>query len=201
MAELILASASPRRAELLTQMGIAFSVCPADVDETVADGETPAAYVERLARVKARAVAVTPESREVVLGSDTTVVLDGRILGKPASHEEAEAMLNRLSGNTHQVLTGIAVVAGDRCESAVVTTEVTFRALSASEIRAYVASGEPMDKAGGYGIQGLGGVFVAHLNGSYSAVVGLPLYETARLLSEVGYAVWQNWPGSQENQA
>lgn len=200
MAVLILASASPRRAELLTQIGAAFSVRPADVDESVAEGESPAGYVERLARDKARAVAAL-ESGAVVLGSDTTVVLDGQILGKPTSLEDAEAMLNGLSGKTHQVLTGIAVVAGDRCESAVVTTEVTFRALSLAEIHAYVASGEPMDKAGGYGIQGLGGVFVAHLNGSYSAVVGLPLYETARLLSEVGYAVWQNWPGSQENQA
>ncbi|OZB11880.1 MAG: septum formation protein Maf [Marinobacter sp. 34-60-7] len=200
MAELILASASPRRAELLTQMGVRFDVRPADIDETVADDESPGAYVERLAREKALAVAAT-QAGAVVLGSDTTVVLDGVILGKPTSAEDAEAMLDRLSGQTHQVMTGIAVVSGQQCCSDVVVTDVTFRALSREEIRAYVASGEPMDKAGAYGIQGLGGVFVAHLNGSYSSVVGLPLYETARLLSHVGYEVWQYWPGRQENPA
>jgi septum formation protein len=163
-------------------------------------GESPADYVERLAREKALAIAKA-EPRAVVLGSDTTVVLDGAILGKPGSVEEAEAMLTRLSGQTHQVMTGIAVAAGQQCRSDRVITEVTFRVLSRGEIRAYVATGEPMDKAGAYGIQGLGGVFVAHLKGSYSSVVGLPLYETARLLSHVGYEVWHYWPGRQEDQA
>jgi len=200
MTNLILASASPRRSELLSQIGVRHRVCPADIDETPVAGESPQDYVERLARGKALAVAAAhPDS--LVLGSDTTVVLAGEILGKPDSEPQACAMLARLSGQTHQVMTAVTLARGSRCESVVSVTEVSFRALGPEEIRAYAASGEPMDKAGSYGIQGLGGIFVTGLKGSYSAVVGLPLKETADLLAQAGYPVWQNWPCSKENGA
>ncbi|MBE0486299.1 nucleoside triphosphate pyrophosphatase [Marinobacter sp.] len=199
MKPLILASASPRRAELLEQIGLAFRVQPADVDETVPAGEPAEQYVERLAREKAQSVARhNPDS--LVLGSDTSVVLQGDILGKPGSVAEAQAMLARLSGQAHQVMTAVALAEGAHCQSRLVVTSVRFRALSDAEIDAYVASGEPMDKAGGYGIQGLGGIFVSELKGSYSAVVGLPLQETAGLLAEAGHPVWRNWRCSKESQ-
>jgi septum formation protein len=200
MPSIILASASPRRAELLQQIGLNFSVRPADIDETPARDETPEQYVERLAREKALAVAgSSPEC--LVLGSDTSVVLDGTILGKPTDPADARATLARLSGATHQVMTAVALATEGQCESVLVITEVCFRQLSTAEIEAYVASGEPMDKAGSYGIQGLGGIFVSELRGSYSAVVGLPLQETAALLAGAGYPVWKNWPRSLESQA
>ncbi len=197
MASLVLASASPRRAELLTQIGAEFSVQPADVDESVWPGESADAYVQRLARDKALAVAA--DSDALVLGSDTSVVLDGTILGKPADAQDARETLARLSGREHQVMTAVALAWGGDCQVRLVVTDVLFRQLSAREIAAYVASGEPMDKAGSYGIQGLGGIFVKQLRGSYSAVVGLPLQETAELLSEAGAPVWTNWPGSMES--
>ncbi len=199
MSSLILASASPRRAELLQQIGLSFCVRPADIDETPEPHETPEHYVERLAREKALAVAESsPEC--LVLGSDTSVVLDGVILGKPSCAGEARATLAQLSGATHQVMTAVALACDGACHSRLVVTEVRFRVLSATEIGAYVASGEPMDKAGSYGIQGLGGIFVNELRGSYSAVVGLPLQETAALLADAGYPVWKNWPRSLESQ-
>jgi septum formation protein len=192
MTGLILASASPRRAELLTRIGLAFSIQPADIDETPVTGEAASDYVERLAREKALAVARdNPDS--LILGSDTSVVMNGEILGKPGSVAEAEATLAGLSGGTHQVMTAIALVHDGDCQSVVSVTDVTFRELGTEEIRAYVASGEPMDKAGSYGIQGLGGVFVSELKGSYSAVVGLPLQETAELLASAGHPVWRSW--------
>ena len=194
MSCLILASASPRRAELLATIGVPFSVQPADVDETPGSSETAYDYVERLAREKALAVAQTNPT-QLVLGSDTSVVLNGAILGKPVSTADAEATLARLSGRTHQVMTAVALVQDGQCQSVVSVTNVTFRELADEEIRAYVSSGEPMDKAGSYGIQGRGGVFVSQLQGSYSAVVGLPLQETAGLLAQAGYPVWQNWSG------
>jgi len=199
MSDLILASASPRRAELLRQIGVRFEVHPADIDETPLPEESPEHYVERLAREKALFMARQYPDR-VIMGSDTSVVQGGVILGKPESSEQAVAMLQALSANTHQVMTAVAVAWGEQCRSRVVVTSVTFRALAAEEIQAYVLSGEPMDKAGGYGIQGLGGIFVSGLEGSYSAVVGLPLTETAALLAEAGYPVWQNWPSSKERQ-
>ncbi|MHA7926570.1 MAG: Maf family protein [Marinobacter sp.] len=199
MPSIILASASPRRAELLQQIGLNFSVLPADIDETPEPDEAPEHYVERLAREKALAVAETsPEC--LVLGSDTSVVLDGIILGKPSDPADARDTLARLSGATHQVMTAVALAKEGQCQSCLVITEVGFRGLSAGEIEAYVASGEPMDKAGSYGIQGLGGIFVNELRGSYSAVVGLPLQETAALLAGAGYPVWKNWPRSLESQ-
>ncbi|WP_372964305.1 nucleoside triphosphate pyrophosphatase [Marinobacter sp.] len=197
MADLILASASPRRAELLKQVGLHFHVQPADIDETPFPGESPEQYVERLAREKALLIARQhPDS--LVLGSDTSVIQNGDILGKPESKEQAAAMLQALSGNTHQVLTAIALAKGGQCRSRVVVTDVTFRELSPDEIQAYVATGEPMDKAGSYGIQGLAGIFVSSLKGSYSAVVGLPLQETAALLAEAGHPVLQQWPSTKE---
>ena len=188
---LILASSSPRRSELLQTMGLAFEVRPADVDETAQPGEAAADYVVRLARAKAEAVrqAETGPDR-LVLGSDTAVVLDGRILGKPRDAEDAVAMLLALSGRTHHVLTGIAVAGRDRAVAECVTTEVGFRDITRAEAEAYWATGEPADKAGGYGIQGIGGIFVTGIRGSYSAVVGLPIAETERLLVSCGMDTW-----------
>lgn len=198
MGSIVLASASPRRAELLTQIGVSFRACPADIDETPGAGEAPAHYVERLAREKALAILVS-EPDATVIGSDTSVVLGGRILGKPVGPEEAKDMLQRLSGNTHQVMTAVAVASATACKSRISVTEVRFRQLSDAEIEAYVSTGEPMDKAGGYGIQGRGGIFVEELRGSYSAVVGLPLQETAELLAGAGYPVWETWNSRQES--
>lgn len=194
---LYLASGSPRRRELLTQIGVPFSAISADIDETPLNDESPAAYVERLARGKAeagRAVLALSEPAPAVcvLGADTAVVLDGQILGKPVDEADALAMLMALSDREHEVLTAIAVLDGQRCESRVVRSLVRFRPISSEESAAYWASGEPQDKAGGYGIQGLGAVFVAGLNGSYSAVVGLPLCETFELLGHFGIPCWQN---------
>lgn len=198
MSTIILASASPRRAELLRQIGVTFSVQPADVDETPLPNETAEHYVERLARDKALVVAASFPGA-VVLGSDTSVVLDGVILGKPLDEGEAVTTLMRLSDHSHQVMTSVALAQGEHCECRVVITDVQFRKLALEEAKAYVASGEPMDKAGSYGIQGLGGIFVSNLHGSYSAVVGLPLQETAALLADAGHPVWENWPNSLEN--
>ncbi|MBZ9783844.1 Maf-like protein [Pseudomonas sp. REP124] len=190
---LYLASGSPRRRELLTQIGVPFTAVSADIDETPLNHESPSAYVERLARGKAAAGrdVVVSDAPFCVLGADTAVVLEGKILGKPVDEADACAMLKILSGREHQVLTAIAVLDGDRCESRVVTSNVLFRQIGSDEAAAYWASGEPRDKAGGYGIQGLGAVFVAALNGSYSAVVGLPLCETAQLLGHFGIPCWQ----------
>ncbi|KAA1176349.1 septum formation inhibitor Maf [Marinobacter salinexigens] len=199
MADIVLASASPRRAELLRQIGVDFTVHPADVDESVEEGESPQCYVERLAREKAMVVAGRLSGDELVIGSDTSVVLLGEILGKPDNHDDAVAMLGRLSGASHQVMTGVAVVRNGLCKSTLVVTDVRFRELSEPEVEAYVFSGEPMDKAGSYGIQGLGGIFVREIRGSYSAVVGLPLQETAALIAEAGVPVWENWPRRLEN--
>ncbi|ODC02657.1 septum formation protein Maf [Terasakiispira papahanaumokuakeensis] len=194
---LCLASASPRRRELLAQIGVGpIAVQPVDVDESPQQGESPTAYVERLARHKAQVGAAMIEHALPVLGGDTAVVLKQRILGKPADFEQAREMLRQLSGKTHEVLSGVAVTGPAGIQSAVVTTRVRFRHLSDSEIERYWASGEPCDKAGAYGIQGLGSVFVQDIRGSYSAVVGLPLYETARLLSIQRIPVWRLEQGS-----
>ncbi|PRA51699.1 MULTISPECIES: nucleoside triphosphate pyrophosphatase [Pseudomonas] len=193
MNPLFLASGSPRRRELLTQIGVAFSVIGAEIDETPLPDESPAAYVERLARGKAQAgrARLNANAQACVLGADTAVVLDGKILGKPLDEANALAMLMSLSGQEHEVLTAIALLDGERCESRVVRSLVRFRPINAAEASAYWAGGEPRDKAGGYGIQGLGAVFVSGLNGSYSAVVGLPLCETAELLGHFGIPCWQ----------
>ena len=192
MNPLYLASGSPRRRELLAQIGVPFSVVSAPIDETPLPNESAPAYVERLARAKAAAGLACLEGPAVVLGADTAVVLDGRILGKPESREDALAMLADLSGREHQVLTAVALTDGQRVQSLSVTSHVRFRAISDDEAQRYWASGEPADKAGGYAIQGLGAVFVTGLSGSYSAVVGLPLSETADLLGQFGIACWQS---------
>lgn len=196
MRRLLLASASPRRAELLAQIGVVFSrLPPPDIDESPLPGEQPQAYVERLAREKAHAGWLRLPDGErrdaVVLGADTCVVIDGRILGKPADADEAAAMLWQLSGREHTVMTAVCLWYDAACLSACPLTRVRFDTLSESLVQRYVDSGEPYDKAGGYGIQGLGAVLVAEIQGSYSGVVGLPLHETALLLQQAGVDIWQ----------
>ncbi len=191
---LYLSSASPRRKELLAQVGIPVVVIPADIDETPLPDEQAAHYVERLARAKARAgqalVAAQGLSASLVLAADTTVVLDEVIFGKPADAAAAVTMLAQLSGRSHDVLTAVAVVNGDEIAACVVCSKVGFRQLDEHEIHAYVQSGEPFGKAGSYGIQGLGAVLVASMAGSFSGVVGLPLSETVSLLQGLGYPFW-----------
>jgi nucleoside triphosphate pyrophosphatase len=188
-----LASGSPRRRELLQQIGVPFRVVGAAVDEAVWSGEVPAAYVARLAAAKAELG--WERNRDAidgpVLAADTSVVLDAKILGKPAHREEAEAMLRQLSGRTHEVLTAVALRTVDGLRSRISRSEVTFRRIAAAEARAYWETGEPCDKAGAYAIQGRAAVFIAELRGSYSGVMGLPLFETAELLSEAGLWNWQ----------
>lgn len=197
MTQLYLASASPRRAELLRQIGVVFEQFSVDLDETPLKGESPENYVYRLAIEKAKAGLIkvnTGQSNQgsVVIGSDTAVVLEGKILGKPTDQSDAFETLRLLSGRSHQVMTSVAVVSDQSIGCQVVVTEVAFRALSDVEIIQYWQTGEPADKAGSYGIQGAGAVFVKHISGSYSAVVGLPLQETAELLSENGIQIWQD---------
>jgi septum formation protein len=187
-----LASASPRRSELLRQIGVPFRVRPAAIPEEIEAGEAPDAYVLRLAAAKAAAVwnALERGEERPVLAADTAVVLDGRVLGKPADAAEAEAMLAALSGRTHRVLTAIALATPNGVDPLCSETEVRFRATTLAERRAYCATDEPFDKAGGYGIQGRAAIFVERLSGSYSGVVGLPLYETAALLAGHGIGFW-----------
>lgn len=183
MTTLYLASGSPRRQELLTQLGVSFERIVTGVDEIRLPGETAQQYVSRLARDKATA-GVAMVSRDLpVLGADTIVVLNGEVLEKPQDQAHACAMLQLLSGKTHQVMTAVAIADSTNLLDCLVVTEVTFRPLSERDIAEYVASGEPMDKAGAYGIQGLGGRFVIKINGSYHAVVGLPLVETDALIA------------------
>lgn len=189
-APLVLASSSPRRRELLQQIGVEFDVRVCPVDETPLPAEDPQAYVRRLAIIKAQASVLADDQRPV-LGADTTVVCDGQILGKPENLADAQRILGMLSGRRHQVLTAIALVHGTSVLSEVVSTDVLFRTISPAEIAQYWASGEPCDKAGAYGIQGKGAVFVSRIEGSYSAVVGLPLAETAALLTKSGVPLWQ----------
>ena len=182
-----LASSSPRRSEILTALGLTFTCGGVDVDERRLPGETAALMVSRLAQAKAEAVA--RERSQVVLGADTLVVLGDDVLGKPGDRDEALAMLARLSGQTHVVLTGIALSADQGLQTSLSATEVRFREIRPDEALAYWQSGEPCDKAGAYAIQGLGGVFVESIDGSYSGVVGLPVFETVQLLSKVGIEV------------
>ena len=184
MNHLILASQSPRRKVLLAQLGYEFTCCPADIDETAFLDESPRQYVERLALEKANKIAKNELSHTVVLGADTCVVDNGIILGKPSNLAECLHHLSSLSGKSHQVLTAIAVVQGKLSQSLVVCTEIEFKSLTEQEIINYWHTGEPQDKAGSYGIQGIAGQFVKQIKGSYSAVVGLPLYETSTLLAE-----------------
>ena len=190
MPDLILASASPRRRELLDQIGVDYQVAVADIDETALPAEQPPAHVRRLARLKAQAVHRRLGPDRPVLGADTVVVLDGDILGKPRSRAHGLAMLRRLSGRAHQVLSAMCLILADgRALEAVSTSQVHFRPLDEREIIAYWETGEPCDKAGAYAIQGRGAIFVRHLEGSFSGVMGLPLYETAELLRQAGIEV------------
>ena len=181
----ILASQSPRRRELLARAGYCFDIIVSEVDETIPDGLSPKEAVELLARRKAEAVSAQYPGA-VVLGCDTVVALDRQILGKPINAADAKAMLSSLSGKTHTVYSGVCILNGSRTTAFSTATDVTFYPLSAETIASYVATGEPMDKAGAYGIQGLGCVLVQSIAGDYSNVVGLPLAESARVLSAFG---------------
>jgi septum formation protein len=188
-----LASGSPRRRELLQQIGVPFEVIRVDLDETAGQEEAPLAYVSRLAAAKADAgwqhscrTAPAP-----VLAADTAVVLDGKILGKPKNMDDAMRMLRELSGRTHEVLTAIALRTTFASQGTVSRSSVTFRSIGSDEARRYCDTGEPLDKAGAYAIQGYAAVFIADLKGSYSGVMGLPLFETAQLLAAAGISRWQ----------
>jgi septum formation protein len=193
MVRLILASASPRRAELLRAAGYAFEIVPADIDESARSGEPPEHYVRRVAAEKARAV-LRQFPNSTVLAADTTVVVDGAILGKPSDDEDARCMLARLSGRAHRVLTGVVVAGGGREAGAVASTLVRFAVLTPADIDGYIASGEPCDKAGAYGVQGLASRFVTGIEGSYSNVVGLPVALVRTLLAEQGFTVAAEGP-------
>jgi septum formation protein len=188
---LVLASASPRRRELLASAGIAFDVEPVDVDERREPGEAPEAYVERVARLKAGGGARRHPAR-AVLGADTVVVVDGEVLGKPASAADAARMLRRLSGRAHAVLTGVALAWQGRITSRVERTDVVMSPISEDDLAWYVASGEPLDKAGAYAIQGLASRFVTRIEGSYSNVVGLPVATVVELLTTWGGGFFKN---------
>ena len=184
--ELVLASQSPRRRELLALIGLAHEVRPADIDESYLEGESPEQHCERLARGKASALAGQVSRDAVIIGSDTIVVVDGLVLGKPSDAADAMRMLRMLSGRSHTVLTAVAVARGGRLESAVERVSVSFRELDDEEIAAYIATREPMDKAGAYGIQGYGATIVSRIEGDYFAVMGLALNLLVRLLARVG---------------
>jgi len=177
---LVLASQSPRRSEILRQAGIPFVVRASPVDENPLEGEQPGAYVLRVAEMKARAAAAGPH--ETVLGADTTVVIDGEMLGKPSGPDDARRMLERLSGRRHEVITGLCLKRGAEVQRDRAATQVWFVPMTAAEIEAYVASGEPMDKAGAYAIQGLASKFIERIDGCYFNVVGLPVARVYRLL-------------------
>ena len=192
-----LASASPRRVELLRQLGVAYRQRVAEIDETPNLGEIPIDYVQRMARGKAQALWQLLEHEGLggnecwVLGADTTVHRHGHIFGKPLDERDAIRMLRALSGGTHQVLSAIALVSHNKSQLRVSVSEVRFKSLAPTEIEAYWRTGEPRGKAGAYAIQGLGAAFIEHLSGSYSGVMGLPLFETAEVLQAAGSAVWQ----------
>ncbi|MBN9888503.1 Maf family protein [Salipiger abyssi] len=188
--KLVLGSGSPRRRELLAQLGVTpADIRPPDIDEDPRKGELPRPYCVRLAREKAEAIPCGPD--EIVLSADTTVALGRRILGKPADEKEAAGFLTALSGRRHRVITAVAVKRGDRIWERDVVTQVKMKSLSNEELNAYLQSGDWRGKAGGYGIQGPAGAFIPWINGSFTAVVGLPLAETAGLLSAAGYPLYK----------
>ncbi len=183
---LVLASASPRRADLLGLLCADFSIAPAQIDETVLPEECPESYVQRMSIEKARAAASAVGESAAVLAADTSVLVDDRILGKPLNFAGFAAMMQSLSGREHRVLTSVSLLVGEEEDAVLSDSRVQFATLSKADIRWYWKTGEPADKAGGYGIQGLGGRFVVSIRGSYSGIVGLPLHETAALLARVG---------------
>lgn len=186
-----LASASPRRSALLTQIGVPHRTRPVDIDEQIHAGESPAGYVERLAVLKAETLwaRLGEAERRPVLGSDTTVAIDGRILTKPTDEADAVRMLQLLSGRTHQVYTAVALQRAEGCTVSLNVSDVSFRTLTEEECIAYWRTGEPADKAGGYAVQGLAAVFIERISGSYSGIMGLPLYETGELLRLIGWEI------------
>jgi septum formation protein len=183
-----LASASPRRSALLDQIGVAHRIQPVDVDERALTSETPDEYVRRLAVLKAETLwdQLGAAQRQPVLGADTAVVLDAEILGKPRDEQDCLQMLGKLSARTHRVYTGVALREASGCEAKVNVSEVTFRKLATDEIRRYWRTGEPADKAGGYAVQGRAALFIERIAGSYSGIMGLPLFETGELLAAIG---------------
>ncbi len=190
---LLLASASPRRAELLDQIGLPYICQPADIDETPRSGEHPTDYVQRMAREKASRVQSGLDAQRpapVIIGADTTVVVDDAMLAKPENAADGQQMLLTLSGRSHLVLTGLCVMRGSDSRVQAVQSQVWFRQLSAAEAQAYWATGEPADKAGGYGIQGIGGIFISKIVGSYSNIVGLPVQEVEAALVALGVNTW-----------
>lgn len=189
---IFLASTSPRRAQLLRQIAVEFQPLPVDTDESAFPNESPDAYVARMAQTKAiagREIVQQKNDAAVVLAADTIITIDGKIIGKPLDHEHCFSILKMLSGREHEVLSAIAVAFKDDVLTRLTTNKVRFKTLSDQEIEQYCESGEPFDKAGGYAIQGRGAIFVQHLSGSYSSVMGLPLYETAELLKQLGLSV------------
>ena len=184
---IILASASPRRRELLERVGVkGFTAAPPNVDESVDPGLSPAAMVEELSLRKARAAAENYGPDVLIIAADTVVALDGTVLGKPRDEDDAFSMLSALSGREHRVYTGVTVLQGTRAVTEHEVTAVTFRELSPDEIRGYIATGEPLDKAGAYGIQGVGALLVSGIRGDYSNVMGLPVFRLGRILREFG---------------
>ena len=191
MTDLILASASPRRSEILQQIGVDFQIVPANIDETPISQESPVDYVQRMAKEKAQHVINTiADSSTPVLGADTSVVLNSKIYGKPTNQEDGMAMLAALSGNTHQVLSAVVIGNKRHCMLRLSSTDVKFRDLDQKECLKYWNTGEPVDKAGGYAIQGLGAVFVEEISGSFSGVVGLPIEQTTQLLQAFNVPIW-----------
>ena len=184
--KIVLASQSPRRRELLGKMGLEFTTKSPEIDEEAIHGLPAQELVKALSRAKALHIAKNEDKDTIVIGSDTVVVLDGKILGKPADRQEAEEMLTALSGRSHEVCTGITVCQGDKVVSQAEVTQVTFRALTPEEVQRYVRTGEPMDKAGAYGIQGYGALLVEGIRGDYSSVVGLPVCRLGRILLDFG---------------
>jgi septum formation protein len=186
-----LASASPRRSALLTQVGIPHTVQPVDIDESIHHREQPEAYVRRLASEKAEALwdRLDDSARLPVLAADTSVAVDEHILGKPQDEDDEVGMLARLSGRTHRVYTAIALRNSENCRTQVSLSEVTFRVLSESEMRTYWRTGEPVDKAGGYAVQGYAALFIERISGSFSGIMGLPLFETGELLKSIGWSL------------
>ena len=189
--EIILASQSPRRKELLTRIGLTFRISSPDVDETVEPGLSPADTVETLSLRKARAAAKNARPDELIIAADTVVALDDDVLGKPRDGDDAFAMLSALSGREHRVYTGVTVLRGDRAVTEHEETAVAFRELSPDEIRGYIATGEPLDKAGAYGIQGVGALLVSGIRGDYSNVMGLPVFRLGRILRDFGLDLLQ----------
>lgn len=184
--KIVLASQSPRRRELLGKMGLEFTTKSPEIDEEAIHGLPAQELVKALSRAKALHIAKNEDKDTIVIGSDTVVVLDGKILGKPADRQEAEEMLTALSGRSHEVCTGVTVCQGDKVVSQAEVTQVTFRALTPEEVQRYVRTGEPMDKAGAYGIQGYGALLVEGIRGDYSSVVGLPVCRLGRILLDFG---------------